>query len=103
MEPEDHHFAEYLGYLRVERGLAENTILAYQRDLQKLAHQAGQLQLSWREMERRDLVLILGRLKENGDSEATISRFVSVLKGYFRFLQREGLLASDPTAYLETR
>lgn len=103
MEPEPLYFAEYLGYLRVERGLAENTILAYQRDLQKLTQQAQEQQVSLRKLERKDLVTILGGLKAKGDSDATIARFVSVLKGYYRFLQREGLLAVDPTAYLETR
>ncbi|MFN7926358.1 MAG: site-specific tyrosine recombinase XerD [Blastocatellia bacterium] len=103
MEPAAHHLTEYLRYLRVERGLSENTIMAYQRDLQKLVQQAERRQLSWQEMERRDLVGILEGLKEEGNSDATLARFISVLKGYFRFFQREGILTADPTAHLDSR
>lgn len=103
MERENDPFASYLAYLRVERGLADNTILAYHRDLQKFAQQIARQKISLQEVDRQALVRVLEQLKESGDSEATIARFTSVLKGYFRFLLREGKLASDPTAYLEVR
>lgn len=103
MELEGDPFASYLTYLRVERGLADNTILAYHRDLQKFAQQIGAQKISIHEVDRRALVHVLEQLKESGDSEATVARFTSVLKGYFRFLLREDRLGADPTAYLEVR
>ena len=41
--------------------------------------------------------------RERGESDATIARLISVLKGYYRFLFHEKLLKGDPTAYLESR
>jgi integrase/recombinase XerD len=102
MEAEKNYFADYLTYLRVERGLAENTIAAYQRDLLKLQQQALGQEKTLPTLERKDLVEIMRQSKEAGNSEATIARFISVAKGYYRFLLSEGLAKADPTTYLET-
>lgn len=103
MESDATYFSEYLGYLRVEKGLSENTLLAYERDLQKLREQTTRLAKSILQLERKDLVEIIARLKKEGSHDTTIARFISVVKGYYRFLQREGRNVNDPTAYLEVR
>ncbi len=103
MESGATYFAEYLGYLRVEKGLSENTILAYQRDLQKLQQQMARIAKPILLIDRKDLVEIMATLQEHGSHGSTIARFISVVKGYFRFLQREGLIKLDPTTYLEVR
>lgn len=101
MALEKNYFTGYLTYLRVERGLAENTIWAYQRDLLKLQQLASRQEKSILKLERKDLIEIMKQMKEDGGSESTIARFISVVKGYYRFLLREGLTPLDPTAYLE--
>ena len=93
----------YINYLRVERGLAENTLFAYQRDLQKLFTWVQENAREATSLERKDLIELFMQLKESGSSDATLSRFVSVLKGYYRFLQQEKLIVANPTVYLETR
>ena len=103
MEKTDNYFSDYLAYLRVERGLAENTLMAYHRDLQKLLIHASKMEKNLLILERPDLVEILTVFKQNGDSEATISRFISVLKGFYKFLLRERISKLDPTVYLEAR
>jgi integrase/recombinase XerD len=103
MENKNHYFGEYLTYLRVERGLADNTIQAYQRDLQKLLDLIQGRSAGLFSLERLELVEILAARKDAGDSDATLARFISVLKGYYKFLLREGISQHDPTSYLETR
>ncbi len=99
----NNYIHEYLNYLRVERGLAENTLLAYHRDLEKMSVWVLKNSRETLSLDRKDLVEIFAELKQGGSSDATLSRLISVLKGYYRFLLRERIIAVDPTAYLEAR
>lgn len=103
MQSKKYYLHEYLNYLRVERGLAENTLLAYHRDLEKLFTWSLKASLDVFTLERKDLVEVFVFLKQGGGSDATLSRFISVIKGYYRFLLRERLIIADPTVYLEAR
>jgi integrase/recombinase XerD len=94
---------EYFNFLRVERGLAENSLLSYQRDLQKLTAFANEIGKELLTLERADLVDCLAEMKDREDSEATIARFISAAKGFYKYLLRENLTKHDPTAYLEAR
>ncbi len=103
MEIGNQYLHEYLNFLRVERGLAENTLLAYRRDLEKLFAWGLKNARDMRLIERQDLVEVFAELKDAGGSDASVSRFISVVKGYYRFLLRERLIKTDPTVYLEAR
>lgn len=103
METGDYHIQEYLSYLRVERGLAENSLLAYGRDLAKYCRECETGGWTPLTAGRHEIVEVLGALKVKGEMEATIARLISVLKGYYKFLFHEKILKTDPTAYLEGR
>ncbi len=100
---QDNYFHEYLSFLRVEKGLSENSLAAYRRDLRKLERQSVELEVSLLTIDRKNLVEIIANCKLAGESDSTVSRFTSVVKGFYRFLLREKLLGVDPTSYLETR
>ena len=100
---QSNYMNEYLNYMKVERGLAENSILAYQSDLLKYFHQLEILSINPLEVARQDLVRILAICKERGDTDATVSRLISVLKGYYKFLLSERISNTNPTVYLEAR
>ncbi|HMY75945.1 MAG TPA: site-specific integrase, partial [Blastocatellia bacterium] len=57
---------EFIALLRVERGLADNTLLAYRRDLHKLIAHAKSLKKSLLTIERNDLISLLAELKDAG-------------------------------------
>ncbi|NOY45647.1 MAG: site-specific tyrosine recombinase XerD [Deltaproteobacteria bacterium] len=90
----------FLDHLAVERGLSPRTVEAYARDLgrfqtfleargQDLTGAAG-----------TDVVAFLRAEKRRGVSGRTLARRVSALRGFFRFLSREGAVLRDPTARL---
>ncbi len=86
----------FLSYLRVERGLSENSILAYSFDIKDFQLYAGPGPLAG-----SDGAVISGymdRLTGLGLSSRTIARRLSALRTFFRFLQNEGRLQGDPTA-----
>jgi integrase/recombinase XerD len=90
----------YLDYLRVEKGLSENTRLAYGRDLSKLTQLAEARGLS--SPNELDLGVIsdwLGDLSRSGLGARTVARHLSTLRGFMRFLCREGYTKDDPTVH----
>ncbi len=97
------YFHEYLSFLRVEKGLSENSLAAYRRDLHKLEQQCSIRGASVLLIDRKILVDIIASCKLSGDSDSTVSRFTSVTKGFYRYLLHEKLVEVDPTSYLESR
>jgi integrase/recombinase XerD len=98
----------YLDHLRVERALSRNTLSAYATDLAKLARFAeergGDDAASARPATAAsvlDLGLVtawLGALAREGLGARSAARHLSALRGFSKFLVREGLLEHDPTS-----
>ena len=99
-----HQIELLLEYLVVERGLADNTIAAYQRDL--LGY-AGYLRArgyqSFADVQRGDVQDHLqGLRRQAGQSLATIARKLTSIRQIHRFLVRESLADSEPTANIQS-
>jgi integrase/recombinase XerD len=92
----------FLNYIKVEKGLAANTIAAYTRDLRKFAAYAQNRKLTPADVTRGDLIEYFSSLyREHLDSKS-VSRHLVSLRNVFRFAQMEGVLESDPTQHLES-
>jgi integrase/recombinase XerD len=93
----------FLSYLRVEKGLAQNTILAYGRDLKRFADFLGKRQKTQIEsVNREDIVDFLSSLyKEKLDSRS-VARYLVSLRGLYKFAMMEELVTTDPTENLES-
>lgn len=96
----------FLDHLAVERGLAENTLSAYRRDLRKYTDfLAKRGVLSTAGVEDRTVRAFLASVSAatHGPDGApykasTVARTLSAVRSFHRFLLREGLLDRDPTA-----
>jgi integrase/recombinase XerD len=93
----------FLSYLRVEKGLAQNTILAYGRDLKRFAEFLRKRQKQKMEdVTREDVVDFLSNLyKEKLDSRS-VARFLVSLRGLYKYAMMEGMITVDPTENLES-
>jgi integrase/recombinase XerD len=89
--------------LRVEKGLADNSLQAYRGDLKLFLKILDKLGKSLLTLERNDLLAVLAELKDEGRSDSSISRFMSSVRGFYKFALTDGLLKHDPTAHLEGR
>lgn len=92
---------EYLSYLRVEKGLARNSLDAYQNDLTKLNQWCDKNGFAIDSLTRRDLrewLIDLGREKLSDNSRR---RVVSALRGFYKFLVIDGHIKSSPADDLD--
>jgi integrase/recombinase XerD len=94
----------YLDHLVVERGLADNTLKSYRRDLRRYAAWlAGRGVDSLDAVREETVTAFLVALRE-GDAEhpplgaGSAARTVVAVRGFHRFAVREGLTAVDPSA-----
>jgi len=92
----------YLDHLKAERNLSGNTIDAYRRDLLRLQQfAAGQ---GIEHVDQIDTTVLLEHLIAFSKAKLSVrtqARHLVSLRGLFRYLRREGLLQTDPTAHLE--
>ena len=88
---------EYLVALRVERGLARNTVDAYQRDLiQYLEFLQG------RRPDADAVEAFVAMLRSRDLAASTVARKIASVRGLHRFLVSEDLWSDDPTALLDS-
>ncbi len=87
----------FLHYLVVEKGLSRNTLEAYGRDLREYAILLFQNQKTRvDEISTKNIINYFKYLKENGRSARSMARSLSAIKGFHRFLLREGTVQEYP-------
>ena len=90
---------QFHNYLRLERGLSENTVKSYRRDLDHLASffaEDGQTALA---LTRGDLEDYLKRQEHL--SPRSLARHISSLKSFFAFLVLEDFRSDNPTEMMD--
>ena len=90
----------YLDHLRVERGLARNTIESYARDLNQLAQSLPE-GAGLDEVDPGALAKLLSSNVKRGFGARSSTRQLSALRGFFKFLVKERALRADPSALIE--
>ena len=93
---------EYLSYLKVEKGLAANSLESYARDLAKLkawADKNGLNLLSLTRQELREWLIDLGHTKLSENSKR---RMISAMRGFYKFLLIDGHLTKNPADNLDS-
>lgn len=94
----DARMRSYLHYCRTEKGLAENSLQAYRRDL---AAFFGFLKGQPLDSVTLDVLRsYLDHLRTEHLSNRSIARQVTTLRGFFGFLTQEGQIGSNPTELL---
>ncbi len=109
----------FLGFLAAERGLAANTLAAYNNDLNQLSEYlvsraafsadgatAGDaLQENPAAPPQIDRDSVMGfflHLREKGYTPSTIARKTAAIKSFFHFLASRGIIPEDPTASIDS-
>ncbi|WP_202076815.1 site-specific tyrosine recombinase XerD [Caldalkalibacillus salinus] len=97
------HVQTFIHYLSVEKGLATNTLQAYERDLTSFFQHIEQQEIKEIEsITRRHVIDYLTVLRDKGRASTTLSRTLSSIRTFFQFLVRDGYIQTDPTTHIES-
>jgi len=91
----------FLEYLVVERGLRQNSLEAYQRDLIRYLTYLRDRNRVAISLDRTDVPRYLLALREAGLAPRSVARHLSAIRQFHRFLVRQGQATKDPTSHLE--
>ena len=91
----------YLVFLKVERGLAEKSIEAYASDLAKFSTYIAKKKLDPRSLDAEGVASFLRVVTEEGVGARSQARYLSALRGLFRYLVAEKEIAKNPLDLIE--
>ncbi|MGB4844200.1 MAG: site-specific tyrosine recombinase XerD [Ferruginibacter sp.] len=93
----------YKAWLQLEKSLAENSVEAYLRDIEKLTDylQATENLKKPGELELKDLEKFVQWVAELGMTVASQSRIISGLRSFYTYCLMEQIVTTNPTALLE--
>ena len=100
----DQYLDYFVNYLKVERGLAENTLSAYGRDLSSYIHFLVDTVAVAEptEVRQEHILAYLAELTGQGLSPRSRARVLSSLRMFHRFLLNEKYAQLDPTSLIES-
>lgn len=91
--------SQYLEYLEMEKGLSQNTIDAYRRDLYAFVDSIDSIDIN--NIERNSINTYIRSLKEKKYSPTSVIRKVASLRGFFKWATSMNLLEKNPASTLE--
>ena len=95
------YITEFVSYLKIEKGLSNNSVLAYKNDTNKLKNYCEDKQLAVKEVQYEHLKNFVTELYDLGLSARSQARIISGIKQFYAYLLLENLVSSDPSELLE--
>ncbi len=103
-EPLSLQIDSFLQTLAVEKGLAQNTVEAYSRDLNGLAgFLSARGVKNWPATREIDLRLYVGALRKRRLAPRSIARAIVAMRQFYRFLEKEQLIQENPLPQISER
>jgi integrase/recombinase XerD len=88
----------YIDAMWMEKGLSDNSLSSYRRDLRQFHDWLAQNRdSSIMRADRSSLQAYLGARLRQGQSPRSTARFMSCVRGFYHYLLREGRITVDPT------
>lgn len=95
--------SQYLDFLLIERGLSQNTIMAYRSDILAFFDFLSNLENKEKieNVNRYDINLFLKNMRDTSHAPTSILRSIAALRGFFKWLFVSELIVADPTNCIE--
>lgn len=89
-------------YLKLERGLSDNTLIGYSNDVIKLYDFIESENIELKQVTLEMLHSFVAQLHDLGISPRSQARIISGIKSFFKYLKLEGYVEENPSVMLET-
>ena len=80
---------QFLNFSRIERGLSNNSISAYTRDLQRFADYLAENKVNISDFQQKNLDEFISGLSKSNLAVSSMNRVLSTLRSFFAYLERE--------------
>jgi len=95
---------EYLAYLKFEKNLSPHSVNSYESDISKfLTHLSDAGISDLNEIKSNDISEYFEILRDLGISSSTSARYLSAIKGFFKYLSSQEYIEKDPAEILSAR
>jgi integrase/recombinase XerD len=97
-------FRDFENFLRLEKSLSENSIMAYRDDVEKLRRyfEEQKREISPTDVSYNDLKGFLSWYGTDNSNTRTQSRVLSGIRAFYRFLLIEGEISENPSSLIES-
>lgn len=102
LKPDDALLRDFINYLKLERGLSDNTINAYSVDVGHLFNFLQSVSTGLDEVREADLHEFILILHEIGIQPRSQARVIAGVRSFFKYLRLENYIAADPSELLES-
>ena len=93
---------KYFNYLLIERGVAQNTMESYGRDLRRFIFFVEQKEIKdIKEVTPEIIVEFLTYIRDEGLAANSMNRSLAALRGFYKYLLREKIITQNPLANIE--
>lgn len=90
---------DYINFILVEKRVSHNTVDAYSHDLRRYIDYLYRLGVGdLQDVSSEDVVSYLAELRKSNIAPNTINRKLAAIRGFYKFLIREGRLGENPVA-----
>jgi len=97
----ERYINHFVSFLKIEKGLSENSVIAYERDVVKLKEYALPELEHPKDVTREELKSFINALVEVGLSARSQARIISGIKQFYNFLILEDEVKDDPSELIE--
>ena len=91
--------SDFIDYIEIEKGLSQNTIFAYRRDITAFIDYCGTEEIAL--ITRLHISSYIMSLKENNISASSIARKISALKSFFKWACANEYLKNNPISSID--
>ncbi len=99
---EDRYLTEFLNFLRVERGLSNNTVQSYRYDLEKFKAYLDSKKIALKDASQTMILGYFNYQREQGRTPRTLARYLAAIRCFYHYLLQEYYIQADPTENLES-
>ncbi len=93
----DYYIKQYLDYLIIDKKFSSNTVNSYKNDLYQFYNYMKKDMLK---IKKEDIKIFLKELQKECN-EKTVAHYLTVLRGFYKFLKIESVLNNSPTDYID--